>query len=231
MKWMMVRIFFALLPPAGGTMWLSSCHHIDEFVLGIRLLWHIPAKRTRSLTIDSTAPFWDIHFWYCQCHRTWKMSLSVKSSMVWFEFLPQINPLHKSFNAIPVLHPYRTIDSIYSYFNVFLDMRCVTSCVLLLLLYPASQILPKISYSAHIFYPTTSKFLYSKPNYFYTVFVSSHMYLENPEGTQVISGTTNIGYDIYLNTARTRTHNLFCRKRQLIPLGHSNELIIQTLSL
>ena len=39
-----------------------------------------------------------------------------------------------------------------------------------------------------------------------TIFVSSRMYPENLEGTQVIVGSMNIGY-IY-DTARNRTHNL-----------------------
>ena len=40
-----------------------------------------------------------------------------------------------------------------------------------------------------------------------TIFVSSHMYPENPEGTQVIVGSMNMGY--ISDTARNRTHNLF----------------------
>ena len=32
---------------------------------------------------------------------------------------------------------------------------------------------------------------------FKTIFVSSHMYPENPEGTRVIVGSLNMGYDIY----------------------------------
>ena len=32
---------------------------------------------------------------------------------------------------------------------------------------------------------------------FNTIFVSSHMYAENPEGTQVIVGSMNMEYDIY----------------------------------
>ena len=55
--------------------------------------------------------------------------------------------------------------------------------------------------------------------FFYTIFVSSHMYPENPEGTQVIVGSMNMGY-IY--TARNRIHNLFRPKREPIPLGHSD---------
>ena len=40
-----------------------------------------------------------------------------------------------------------------------------------------------------------------------TIFVSSHMYPENPEGTQVIIGSMNMGY--ISDTARNRTHNLY----------------------
>ena len=55
--------------------------------------------------------------------------------------------------------------------------------------------------------------------FFFTIFVSSHMYPENPEGTQVIVGSMNMGY--ISDTARNRTHNLFRPKREPIPLGHS----------
>ena len=46
-----------------------------------------------------------------------------------------------------------------------------------------------------------------------TFFVSSHIiiYPENPERTQVIIGSINMGY--ISNTARNRTHNLFSPKR------------------
>ena len=53
-----------------------------------------------------------------------------------------------------------------------------------------------------------------------TIFVSSHMYPENHEGTQVIVGSLNMGY--ISDTARNRTHNLFCPKREPIPLCHSD---------
>ena len=43
--------------------------------------------------------------------------------------------------------------------------------------------------------------------FFNTIFVSSHMYPENPEGTQVIVGSMNMGY--ISDTARNRTHDLF----------------------
>ena len=56
--------------------------------------------------------------------------------------------------------------------------------------------------------------------FFNTIFVSSHMYPENPEGTQVIVGSMNMGY--ISDTARNQTHNLFRPKRELIPLGHSD---------
>ena len=46
------------------------------------------------------------------------------------------------------------------------------------------------------------------------------MYPENPEGTQVILGSMNMGY--ISGTARNRTHNLFRPKRELIPLDHSD---------
>ena len=56
--------------------------------------------------------------------------------------------------------------------------------------------------------------------FFNTIFVSSHMYPENPEGTQVIVGSMNMGY--ISDTARNRTHNLFRLKREPIPLYHSD---------
>ena len=46
------------------------------------------------------------------------------------------------------------------------------------------------------------------------------MYPENPEGTQVIVGSMNMGY--ISDTARNRTHNLFHPRRVPIPLGHSD---------
>ena len=51
------------------------------------------------------------------------------------------------------------------------------------------------------------------------------MYPENPEGTQVIVGSMNMGYisDIYQTT-----HNLFRPKREPIPLGHSDGHIFIT---
>ena len=61
-----------------------------------------------------------------------------------------------------------------------------------------------------------------KCTFFNTVFVSSHMYPENPEGTQVIVGSMNMGY--ISDTVRNRTHNLFRPKREPIPLGHSDGL-------
>ena len=50
------------------------------------------------------------------------------------------------------------------------------------------------------------------------------MYPENPEGTQVIVGSMNMGY--ISDTARNRTHNLFRPKREPKPLGHSDGRII-----
>ena len=70
-----------------------------------------------------------------------------------------------------------------------------------------------------------------------TIFVSSHMYPENPEETQVIVGSMNIIIIIMSSTpvsssyedigyisdiARNRTHDLFHPKREPIPLGHSD---------
>ena len=58
------------------------------------------------------------------------------------------------------------------------------------------------------------------------------MYPENPEGTQVIVGSMNMGY--MSDTARNRTHNLFRPKWEPIPLGHSDghtvTMLIQVLS-
>ena len=43
------------------------------------------------------------------------------------------------------------------------------------------------------------------------------MYPENPEKTQVIVGSMNMGY--ISDAARNQTHNLFRPKREPIPLG------------
>ena len=64
-----------------------------------------------------------------------------------------------------------------------------------------------------------------------TIFVSSHMYPEYPEGTQIIVGSMNMGY--IFDTARNRTHNLFRPKREPIPLAafsfmHCKVLYIQS---
>ena len=73
--------------------------------------------------------------------------------------------------------------------------------------------------------PLVVQVLFQSINFFFnTIFVSSHMYPENPEGTQVIVGSMNMGY--ISDTARNRTHNLFRPKREPIPLGHSDGLII-----
>ena len=45
---------------------------------------------------------------------------------------------------------------------------------------------------------------------FNTIFVSSHMYPENPEGTQAIVGSmNNLNMEYISDTVRNRTHNLF----------------------
>ena len=49
------------------------------------------------------------------------------------------------------------------------------------------------------------------------------MYPENPEGTQVIVGSVNMGY--ISDTARNRAHNLFRLKREPIPLDHGDALL------
>ena len=49
------------------------------------------------------------------------------------------------------------------------------------------------------------------------------MYPENPEETQVIVGSMNMGY--ISDTARNRTHNLFHPKQEPIPLGHSDRFV------
>ena len=56
--------------------------------------------------------------------------------------------------------------------------------------------------------------------FFNTIFVSSHMYPENPEGTRAIVGSMNTGY--ISDTARNRAHNLFRPKREPIPLCYSD---------
>ena len=56
--------------------------------------------------------------------------------------------------------------------------------------------------------------------FFNTIFVLSHIYPENPEETQVIVGSMNMGY--ISDTTRNRTYNLFRPKREPIPLGHND---------
>ena len=56
--------------------------------------------------------------------------------------------------------------------------------------------------------------------FFHTIFVSSHMYPENPEETQVNVGSMNMG--CISDTARNRTHNLFRYTQEPIPLGHND---------
>ena len=65
----------------------------------------------------------------------------------------------------------------------------------------------------------------SKYLFFNTIFVSSHMCPENPEGTQVIVGSMNMGYDIYPTLPGIRTHCLFHPKCLPISLGHSDSHI------
>ena len=59
--------------------------------------------------------------------------------------------------------------------------------------------------------------------FFNTIFVSSHMYPENPEGTQVIVCSMNMGY--ISDTARNRTRNLFRPKRETIPLATVTDVL------
>ena len=70
------------------------------------------------------------------------------------------------------------------------------------------------------------KIMWKKKYLFNTIFVSSHMYPENPEGTQVIVGSMNMGY--ISDTAMNRTLNLFHPKREPIPLGHSDGQVSST---
>ena len=59
-----------------------------------------------------------------------------------------------------------------------------------------------------------------------TIFVSSHMYPENPEGTQVVVGSMNMGYIyIYPTLPGIELTTCFRPKREPIPLGHSDGLI------
>ena len=69
-----------------------------------------------------------------------------------------------------------------------------------------------------------------------TIFCVKPYVPRNPEGTQVIVGSMNMGY--ISDTARNRTHNLFRSKREPIPLGHNDGLfwvqftiLVQTLFL
>ena len=78
-----------------------------------------------------------------------------------------------------------------------------------------------VAFKLNALEPTThfaAKTLTSAAFFFNTIFVSSHMYPENPEGTQVIVGSMNMGY--ISDIARNRTHNLLLPKRESIPLGH-----------
>ena len=50
-------------------------------------------------------------------------------------------------------------------------------------------------------------------NFKHNFYVKLYVYTENPEETQVIQGSMNIGYDIYIfDTVRTRTQYLFRHK-------------------
>ena len=71
----------------------------------------------------------------------------------------------------------------------------------------------------------TVQILTSLSIFFYTIFVLSHIYSENPEGRRDPSNHRlyehGIGY--ISDTARNRTHNLFCStKCTPIPLGNSD---------
>ena len=60
--------------------------------------------------------------------------------------------------------------------------------------------------------------------FFNTIFCVEPYVPRNPEGTQVIKGSMNMGY--ISDTVRNRTHNLFRPKREPIPLGHNDGHII-----
>ena len=71
-------------------------------------------------------------------------------------------------------------------------------------------------------YSSNKRFLYF---IFNTIIVSSHMYPENPERTQVIVGSMNMGY--VSDSDRTRIRNLFRLKCMPIPLDHSDRPVIE----
>ena len=52
-----------------------------------------------------------------------------------------------------------------------------------------------------------------------TILVSSHIYPENPEGTQVIVGSMNMGYGLYIRHCQESNSQPVPSK---IPLGHSD---------
>ena len=58
--------------------------------------------------------------------------------------------------------------------------------------------------------------------FFLTQFLCLAICTQRPEGTQVIVGSTNMGY--ISDTARNRIRNVFRPKLELIPLGHNNGL-------
>ena len=43
-----------------------------------------------------------------------------------------------------------------------------------------------------------------------TIFVSSHMYPENPEGTQVIVGSMNMGYMLFISIDSPEKNYVYC---------------------
>ena len=71
------------------------------------------------------------------------------------------------------------------------------------------------SSSSSFFLKFINIYLFIYLYFFNTIFVSSHMYPENPKGTQVIVGSMNMGY--ISDTARNRTHNRFHPKCAPIP--------------
>ena len=63
---------------------------------------------------------------------------------------------------------------------------------------------------------------------FLTQFLCQAICTQRPEGTQVIVGSMNMGY--ISDTARNRTHNLFRPKREPVPLGHNDGLMMRSLA-
>ena len=94
-------------------------------------------------------------------------------------------------------------------------------CIILRDAVPTNHHTARKYHAAHL-----KAFHLSAFDFFFTIFVSSHMYHENPEGTQVILGSMNMRY--ISDTARNRTHNLFRPKRKPIPLGHTAATVTDT---